>query len=124
LFRSPPLTPPLSFKPSARAQTRFWEFFVRNIRNPHARRAYARAAQEFLARCEQHGVESIAEVQPLHVGTYVEMLTRSQSAPTAKQRLAGKIGNAPKLWQLPSSPAPPLPKRQVFHAIARPAIVS
>ncbi|MGO9237640.1 MAG: hypothetical protein ACLP4V_27485 [Methylocella sp.] len=27
-----------------RPQTRFWEFFVSNIRNPHTRRAYARAA--------------------------------------------------------------------------------
>ena len=31
-----------------RAQTRFWEFFVSNIRNPHTRRAYARAVQEFV----------------------------------------------------------------------------
>jgi hypothetical protein len=30
-----------------RAQTRFREFFVLNIRNSHARRAYARAAVEF-----------------------------------------------------------------------------
>jgi hypothetical protein len=26
-----------------RAQTRFWEFFVSNIRNPRARRAYGRS---------------------------------------------------------------------------------
>jgi hypothetical protein len=26
-----------------RAQTRFWEFFVFNIRGPHTRRAYGRA---------------------------------------------------------------------------------
>jgi hypothetical protein len=26
-----------------RAQTRFWEFFVSNIRNPHTRRAYGRS---------------------------------------------------------------------------------
>jgi hypothetical protein len=32
-----------------RAQTRFWKFFVSNIRNPHTRRAYGRALQEFLA---------------------------------------------------------------------------
>lgn len=30
----------------------------------------------------------IAEVQPLHVGAYVESLTRSHGAPTAKQNLA------------------------------------
>ena len=31
------------------AGIRFLEFFVANIRNPHTRRAYARAAEEFLA---------------------------------------------------------------------------
>ena len=44
-----------------RAQTRFWEFFVTNIRNPNTRRAYGRAIGEFLAWCERHGVASIAD---------------------------------------------------------------
>ncbi|MGH6794840.1 MAG: hypothetical protein ACREDM_00495 [Methylocella sp.] len=35
-----------------RAQMRFCEFFAANIRNPRIRRAYARAVQEFLARCK------------------------------------------------------------------------
>jgi Predicted nucleotide-binding protein containing TIR-like domain len=63
-----------------RAQTRFWEFFVSNIRNPHRRRAYVRAAQEFLAWCEQHGLGSIIDVQPLHVGAYVKVMTRRYAA--------------------------------------------
>jgi site-specific recombinase XerD len=71
-----------------RAQTRFFEFFVSNIRNSNTRRAYARATGDFLAWCSAQGVASIAEVQPLHVGAYVEILTREKSAPTAKQRLA------------------------------------
>jgi hypothetical protein len=29
-----------------RAQTRYWEFFVFNIRNPHTRRTYGRAIPE------------------------------------------------------------------------------
>ena len=41
-----------------------------------------------MAWCEDTGVGTIAGVQPLHVGAYVEMLTRALSAPTAKQRLA------------------------------------
>jgi hypothetical protein len=32
-----------------RAQTRFWEFFDNNIRNPHTRRANGRATGEFVA---------------------------------------------------------------------------
>ena len=72
-----------------RAQIRFLEFFAANIRNPHTRRAYARATSEFLGWCEMRGVTSIAAVQPLHVAGYIEELTRDRSAPTAKQRLAG-----------------------------------
>ena len=71
-----------------RAQTRFWEFFVSNIRNPHTRRAYGRSIAEFLAWCEQHGLASIIDVEPLHVGAYIEAVTRTHSAPTAKQKLA------------------------------------
>jgi site-specific recombinase XerC len=71
-----------------RAQTRFWEFFVSNIRNPHTRRAYGRSIAEFLAWCEQNGLASIVDVEPLHVGTYIEAVSRSHSAPTAKQELA------------------------------------
>jgi hypothetical protein len=70
------------------AQTRFWEFFVSNIRNPNTRRAYARAIGEFLAWCEQRGVASITDVKPLHVAAYIEQLGRERSAPTVKQCLA------------------------------------
>jgi hypothetical protein len=41
---------------------RFLEFFAANIRNPHTRRAYYRAAEEFLAWCASVGVPSIAAV--------------------------------------------------------------
>ena len=39
-----------------RASMRFLEFFAVNIRNPHTRRVYARAAEEFLAWCASVGV--------------------------------------------------------------------
>jgi len=70
------------------AQLRFLEFFAASIRNPHTRRAYASAVGEFLAWCEERGVASIAAVQPLHVAAYIEALSRSRAAPTAKLRLA------------------------------------
>ena len=72
-----------------RAQRRFLEFFVVSIRNAHTRRAYARAAGEFLDWCETSGVASIAAVQPLHVAAWIEQLGREVSVPTVKQRLAG-----------------------------------
>ena len=71
-----------------RAQLRFLEFFAASIRNPHTRRAYGRAVAEFLAWCEGSGVASIAAVQPLHVAVFIEALSRSRAAPTAKLRLA------------------------------------
>jgi hypothetical protein len=43
-----------------RASMRFLEFFAANIRNPHTRRAYARAADEFLAWCAAAGAPNSA----------------------------------------------------------------
>lgn len=71
-----------------RAGVRFFEFFASAIRNPHTRRAYARAAGDFLVWCAGAGVASIADVQPLHVAAWIELQTVTLSAPTVKQRLA------------------------------------
>ncbi|MBK3804481.1 tyrosine-type recombinase/integrase, partial [Azospirillum brasilense] len=85
-FPSP--TPPLVATAGERASVRFLEFFAAQIRNPHPRRAYARAVADFLTWCETAGVPSLTAVQPLHVATWVEGLMRTHAAPTAKQRLA------------------------------------
>jgi site-specific recombinase XerD len=69
-------------------RVRFLEFFAAAIRNPNTRRAYAHAVGEFLALCAQAGVRSIAEVQPPHVAAWIEVQTRTLSAPTVKQHLA------------------------------------
>jgi site-specific recombinase XerC len=71
-----------------RASLRLLEFFAANIRDPHTRRAYARAAEEFLARCASTGVPSIGAVQAVHVATWIEAGTRELAAPSVKQRLA------------------------------------
>ena len=71
-----------------RAGIRFMEFFAANIRNPHTRRAYYRAAEEFLAWCASIGLPSIAAVEPVHVAAWIEAGTRELSAPSVKQRLA------------------------------------
>jgi hypothetical protein len=67
----------------ARASMRFLEFFATNICNPHTRRAYARAADEFLAWCAAAGVPSIGAVQPVHVATWIEAGTRELAAPAS-----------------------------------------
>ena len=71
-----------------RAGVRFLEFFTAQIRNSHTRRAYARAAAEFLAWCERAGVPSIDQLRPLHVASWIELQGREVSAPSVKQRLA------------------------------------
>ena len=71
-----------------RASYRFLEFFTANIRNPHTRRAYARAAVEFFDWLAAKGVTQLTEIESLHVAAYIEELQRARSAPTAKLRLA------------------------------------
>ena len=71
-----------------RASYRFLEFFTSNIRNPHTRRAYARAAKEFFDWLEARGVAQLAAIVSVHVAAYIEQLQRARSAPTAKLRLA------------------------------------
>jgi integrase/recombinase XerC len=83
-----PSLPALVAAAGERASMRFLEFFAANIRNPHTRRAYARAADEFLAWCASVGVPSIAAVQPVHVATWIEAATRELAAPSVKQWLA------------------------------------
>jgi len=81
-------TPVLVIVAGERASVRFLEFFASAIRNPHTRRAYARAAGDFLSWCAGAGVTSITGVQPLHVATWIERQTQTSSAPTVKQQLA------------------------------------
>src|SRR5713101_2122547 len=83
-----PTLPALVAAAGERASMRFLEFFAANIRNPHTRRAYTRAADEFLGWCASVGVPSIAAVQPVHVAIRIEAATRDLAAPSVKQRLA------------------------------------
>lgn len=84
----PPNLPAIVTTTGERAAIRFLDFFTSNIRNPNTRKAYARGLGEFLAWCEVRGVASLAAIQPVHVAGYVEHLTLTKSAPTAKQRLS------------------------------------
>jgi site-specific recombinase XerD len=72
----------------ARASYRFVEFFTANIRNPHTRRAYARAAAEFFDWLAARGVRELSSIESVHVAAYIEQLAKARSAPTAKLRLA------------------------------------
>lgn len=80
---------PALFTPTPEAGKRFVEFFTANIRNPNTRRAYARAAREFAAWCEQAGLTNLQDIEPVHVAAYVETLGLRISPPSVKLHLAG-----------------------------------
>jgi site-specific recombinase XerD len=74
--------------PNPDAARRFIEFFTANIRNPHTRRAYARAAVEFAGWCERSDIREFRDIEPVHIATYIEALQPRLAAPSVKQHLA------------------------------------
>jgi site-specific recombinase XerD len=66
---------------------RYVEFLTANIRNPHTRRAYARACGRFFAWCEDRGL-TLAAIRPHDVAAWVEELQEKHGAPGVKQQLA------------------------------------
>lgn len=67
---------------------RFIEFFTANIRNPNTRKAYMRAAVDFMEWCAERGITALPAVRPVHVAAWIEDLGRSHAVPTVKLRLA------------------------------------
>jgi hypothetical protein len=57
-----------------RATRRYLEFFGATIRNKNTRTAYMHAAENFFAWCDRHQIAQLADIEPLHVGAYVETL--------------------------------------------------
>jgi hypothetical protein len=55
-----------------RASYRFLELFTAQIRNPHTRRAYARAATGFFDWLEGKGITKVTAIESVHVATYIE----------------------------------------------------
>jgi integrase len=80
--------------PSAEAAERFWGFFTANIRNPHTRRAYYKAACQFSEWCEGRRLNDLTRIKPMHVAAYIEWLLAKKpegkglSKPSVKQQLA------------------------------------
>lgn len=70
------------------ASRRYFEFFAANIRNPNTRKAYARAAVDFMEWCAARGLTTLPAIQPIHVAGWIEELGQTHSVPTVKQRLA------------------------------------
>src|ERR1700680_1824229 len=78
---APNVVPALIADLGDEAAWRYVEFFTANIRNPHTRRAYARACARFFAWCEDRGLMPAA-IRPHDVATYVEQLQDEVVAPS------------------------------------------
>ena len=74
---APAQLPALITASGDRASWRFMEFFTAAIRNPNTRRAYARDVRGFVEWCTHAGVASIAQVNTMHVATYIEQLGKA-----------------------------------------------
>src|SRR5512134_724203 len=70
------------------AAYRFLEFFAAHIRNRNTRAAYYRNVCSFFRWLEARHVHELAAIRSHHVAAYVEHMTRTHAAPTAKQHLA------------------------------------
>ena len=79
---------PSLFTTPPEARTRLRDFFSSHVRNPNTRRAYREAVRQFSAFCALHGIEELAQVEPIHVAAFVEDQLREHAKPTVKLRLA------------------------------------
>ena len=70
------------------AARRFLEFFAAQIRNKNTRVAYYRAVCHFFAWVDQHEIGQLADIEPIHVAAYIEVLQTTAAKPTVKQHLA------------------------------------
>jgi site-specific recombinase XerD len=70
------------------AARRFLEFFAATIRNKNTRMAYYRAACHFFAWVEQHEIGELADIEPIHVAAYIEVLQTTAAKPAVKLHLA------------------------------------
>jgi integrase/recombinase XerD len=79
---------PAVFAGEAKAERRFWEFFLTQLANDNTRRAYFNAVRRFAEWCELREISGLQQVQPVHISAYLKALQKKLSAPTVKQHLA------------------------------------
>jgi hypothetical protein len=54
---------------------------------PHARAAYYRAIQPFMAWADRAGYQDLEDIEPITVAAYIETLGHQAAPPTANQRM-------------------------------------
>ena len=79
-----------------RARVRFLEFFAANIRNPHTRRAYYRAAEEFLTWCASDR-RAVDRRRPAGACRGVDRSVDARAGRTLGQAAAGGVAPSVRL---------------------------
>lgn len=70
------------------AVRRFLEFFAVTIRNKNTRAAYIRACRSFFDWADENEIGQLIDIEPIHIGAYIEVMTTDFEPPTVKQHLA------------------------------------
>lgn len=80
-----PTLPALIRETGEPALRRFLELFTVTIHNANTRTAYRRAVGSFIQWSQDHGINRLQDVQPIHVALYIEQLRGSASrGPSSK----------------------------------------
>ncbi len=82
------LVPRVIAEAGDQAARRFLEFFAATIRNKNTRMAYYHAVARFFAWVDRHKIGEIADIEPLHVAAYIEILGKDFEAYLARRRCA------------------------------------
>jgi site-specific recombinase XerD len=85
----PDIVPAVIADAGDHAARRFLEFFAATIRNKNTRMAYYRGACHFFAWVERHEIGGLADIEPVHIAAYIEVLQETAAKPTVKLHLAG-----------------------------------
>jgi len=78
---------PILHEAGSDASDRFIEFFTARIRNPNTRRAYLKAATQFLGWCGQMDL-ALVDIESVHVATYIEGLQQNLAKSSVKLHLS------------------------------------
>src|ERR1700733_15683178 len=79
-FGRPIVVPALVADVGPRAAKRFANFFG-SIANDNTRGAYQRACHCFFAWCDANGLDELASIEPIHIGSYRKLMAGTFEKP-------------------------------------------
>jgi predicted nuclease of restriction endonuclease-like (RecB) superfamily len=82
---------PVVFRGAADGGKRFWEFCTVNNRNKNTRKAYFVAVAQFSAWCDANGLRDLVDIEPVHIGAYIEVLGRTHPDPEFVQQAVAQL---------------------------------